>query len=341
MTSRASFFAVVATATLGATVIGAAPARGPTAGPAPEVRTSSPVTTLAAGGSTVAYALGCGELRVWSLEAMRVTPITAEVVDCGVGARYAHVAVARNAIIWSALEEHNHIYAGIHVSRGSRPGKASTLYDSVDEDIGALDADGGVVAFSTQGGGYYGGARAALWVGGTSRVLAIRKVIGWMDHVAVEGDLVAVGYRNGRVEVFRTNGTLVRVFPKRTAIGGVVIDRGRLVALDARLVQIRSVGTGAALLSRPVRPAGVATALLDARNGLVAYRSGGELRLLRLRDGRDVRIPAPNAVPSSLHARFAAWGLVVAYPGVVKLVVWSSLERILADVGASAHAPVS
>lgn len=111
---------------------------------------------------------------------------------------------------------------------------------------------------------------------------------------------------------------------------GVDLDAGRLVALKERVVSIRNLKTGKTILSRPIRRARKEVELLDSRAGLIAYRSGKQLRLLRLSDGRDARIPAPGADRDSLHARFGTPGLVVAFPGIVKVITWSQLKELLA-----------
>ena len=320
------------------------------------VRAASWVHALWVSGSTVAYTEdGCGELKVWSLTERRVTPITADVIDCGSG-WYGDMAVTTaGEVVWVTGEEHNSEYGAVFVARASRPGAARQLYDAADEDLPvALAADGTLVAFSTEPRSGEGG-RTTLWVTDrhkTTRrtpagyhdpslgVVPIRQVTGWMDGVAVEGDLVAARYRNGRVEVFRATGEPVRFFPAGTATNDAGLDGGQLVTLTEREVSVRSVATGQTLLSRPLRRPGEQVALLDARGGLVAYRADQEVRLLRTSDGRDVRVPGTKApktrsktVGETVYARFATSGLVVSHGRVIELRPTKALHQLLATAG--------
>ena len=301
----------------------------------PQVRTSLPVSALGVDGSTVGYALAkCGELRVWSIPTGGVTRVPGPKAYCdSAGVPYERVAVADDRVVWSALYETNHLFAEVYVARTVLPRAPSRLYSSDEEGgIGALAADGDVVAFSTQTGGEYGaGYAATLWVGDTRRPRPVRRARGWMGSLDVENDLVAVGYRDdGRVEVFSAKGKSLRSFRSGTADRGLALTGRQLVGLTGRVVTARSITTGRIIRAREIARPNADVELLDARAELVAYRSASQLRLLRLTDGRDIRIAAPAGSPASIHARFGKPGLVVAYPGIVKLFTWVELERLLA-----------
>jgi len=333
--SRSIFAQIAIVLTITPLAISVAGASPTSLGP---VRTSSPVIGLGVDGSLAGYTEGCGELHAWSPATGRITRIRKEVVDCSGTGSYGDVAIASDEVVWAALEEHNHLYLGVHVARVTNPTRVRTLYDVIDEDVGALAAEGSVVAFSTQGGVGYSGPRATLWAGTTSRVSALARAAGWMDRVAVEGDLVALGYRDGRVRLFQASGTRIRALPAGIAVNGLVLDRGRLLALAGGRVSVRTPG-GRIVLSRRIRGTGARAELMDAEDGLVVYRVGSTLRLLRLADGRDVLIQTPKTPVEYLHAGFGASGLVVAHlaapsrparGGVVRLLHRRELDQLLA-----------
>ena len=290
-------------------------------------------------GGLVGFAAGCGELYAWSPATGHSKRVPREVTDCSSTGSYGDVAVAADSVVWVSVEEHNHLYLGVHVVRAPNPAVVSSLYDAIDEDMGDLAAAGAVVAFSTQGGSYaVSGPRATLWAGTTSRVAQLTTASGWMDRVAVEGEVVALGYRDGRVRLFRTRGARILSLGTGTAGGGLDLDGGRLVTLAKGRVAVRTL-SGSVLLSRLVRTGGGRTELLDARDGLVVYRSGSRLRLLRLADARDVVVRTPRTPVEHLHAAFGDVGLVVAHlavssrldrGGVVRLLTKPDLDRMLA-----------
>lgn len=187
----------LAAASTGAISVGSAAPSSPQT-----VRTPFPVDGLGVEGGLVGFAAGCGELYTWSPATGHSERVPREVTDCSSTGSYGDVAVAANKVVWVSLEEHNHLYLGVHVVRASNPAVVSSLYDAIDEDVGDLAAQGDVVAFSTQGGSYLSGPRATLWAGTTSRAAQFTTASGWMDRVAVEGDVVALGYRDGRVRLF-------------------------------------------------------------------------------------------------------------------------------------------
>jgi len=304
-----------------------------------EVRTASPVEALGVGGSLAAYSLQTScKLHSWSLATGRLASFDVA-TDCSSSPSFAHVAIVSDAVVWSELEEHNHLYLEVEVARTANPSRAKSLYDAIDEDLGALAAEGDAVAFSTQGGFYDSGPRATLWVGTTTRVSALQKAVGWMDRVAVEGDVVALGYRDGRVRLFRTSGKRILALREGTAVAGLALEHGRLLTLARARVSVRTLA-GKTVLARPIRGPSAQAELLDARNGLVAYRVGTRLRVLRLTDTRDVLIQTPRTPIEYLHAGFGESGLVVAHlaesgrparGGIVRLVDNRELDRLLAQ----------
>ena len=157
-----------------------------------------------------------------------------------------------------------------------------------------------------------------------------------MDEVAVEDDLVATQYRNGRVEVFGTNGKPVWYFPAGTATRGVALDEGRLIALTEQGVSVRSLTTGKVIRSHPLPHSGKNVALMDAEVGYAVYRSGRDLYLVRLSDGREVKLSVSGITSRyqadrvSLEARFGPHGLVVAHGRVIEVIGPTTLHHLLA-----------
>ena len=310
-----------------------------------QIRSSYRVAGLGVGGSTVAFtgAGGCGRLTAW-VPGRGSTPITASVVDACETAWYDRVAVTDDgAVVWIAGSETMHVYVGVYVARPSKPRTATTLYDGADVDLPiAVAADGKVVAFTT--GPLSGGGRSTLWVGDTRRVRAIRRALGLMEDVVVQGRQVAVTYRNGRVEVFETNGNPIRFLPAGTGPRGIALVPGRLVAASERGVSVFDLRSGRLTGAHPFRRPGTRLVLQDADRGYVVYRDERGLWLLRLSDGREVRLPVPSdpagldepSGPSlhpsfgpSVHARFGAQGLVISHGNVVRLIRTAALRRLL------------
>jgi hypothetical protein len=309
-----------------------------TAAPFPTLlRTKLPVVALGSSATEVAVATAAADdsshrLLVWSI-GRRVTRMTASEAepdeDSG---SYGDIAVTElGEVLWSVGVQHNSQYGDVYVGRASQPNTAEALYSAVDEDLPvSLDADGEVVAFSTQPPFTMG--RTLLWVGNTRGVVPIHKAFGAIDDVAVQGGLVAKAYRDGRVEVFRASGRRARYFPAGTATRGIELDSGQLIAVTETTVAVRSIETGETVFSRRLRRPG---SLLDSGAGLVAYRADSGVRLLRVFDGRDVRVPGTRAPKKcrqceTVHARFVTGGLVVSHDRVVELRTTNALERLLA-----------
>lgn len=333
---------VVAVVVLGVGVGGPSLGAQPSLLPPQQIGTGTGnVGSLGVGSLTVIYALDqgttpketCGALRVWSIKTGRVFAPTSPDCDSEFS-RYGDVAVAGERAVWSETFESNHVLAFVYAAAASPAGRPTQIKQrdwgnsTYDAYVGSLAADGAVVAFSTQAGAYTGGADASLWVGNTRSVRIVRHVTGWMDDVAVGGQLVAVGYRDGRVEVFRANGERVRSFPPGTAPGGIELDGGRLVTLGVDTVSVRTLDSGKTVQSRQLVRPGKGARLEDAHAGLIVYQVRQQLRLLRFSDGHDVALPAPRAPSWTLHARFGGKGLVITYPHVVKQLPWTTLRGL-------------
>ena len=90
---------------------------------------------------------------------------------------------------------------------------------------------------------------------------------------------------------------------------------------------------GRIILVRPLQRPGRNVVLLDVQAGLVVYKAGRELRLLRLSDGRETRVPATAADPNTLYSRFGTPGLVVSHDRVVQVIPAARLAELLDAAG--------
>jgi hypothetical protein len=150
---------------------------------------------------------------------------------------------------------------------------------------------------------------------------------------------VALMRANGVIDVRNGRGQLIRAFPGLAGSARAAeLDGGRLIVLTRANVLQFSVRTGRVLRTSPVPALPGASGfcgilpclpqlltLEDAARGLVVYRTGGRLFLLRLRDGRRVSLGAGTA------ARFGTGGLFYVYraagarPGRLRYVPFARL----------------
>lgn len=299
------------------------------ADPHARIQARGPVQALAVGGSTVAFEMETPDAYgVWSLADGHV-----RLVRPGRGDEAQEDAglavLSGGVVVWGTVSETNHYTLGISFARAAAPNVVRELfYSPYDSYLGSMAADGATLAFSTQSGEYYGGAHARLYVGNTRRVTVVRNVTGWMDHVAVEGARIGVGYRNGRVDVLGLTGRLSLVLPAGTAPRGIALDGGRLVALSERNASLRRLSDGRPIRVHALQRPGKNVTLQDAQRGLIVYRAGQELRLVRLSDGRE-RVLAKSGTPETLHAQFSPVGLVISHDRVVELIPVAELVSLL------------
>jgi hypothetical protein len=156
---------------------------------------------------------------------------------------------------------------------------------------------------------------------------------------SVQRSRVALMRATGVIEVRNGRGQLIRTFPGVAGIARAAeLDGGRLIVLTRANILQFAVRTGRLLRTRPMMALPGASGfcgilpclsqpltLEDAARGLVVYRTGGRLHLLRLRDGRRASLGTGTA------ARFGSTGLFYAYrasggrPGRVRFVPFSQL----------------
>ena len=158
-----------------------------------------------------------------------------------------------------------------------------------------------------------------------------------LQPLSVDSGRVALRRSNGSLVIRRIGGALVRRFPAPAGVHGAELMGRRMVVLAPARVRLLSIRTGAQLRMRPL-PAGTSAGIcgmppcptvnlrmVDAARGLVAYLVGGELHLLRLRDGRD------EVVAPATDARFGDTGLFYSFTGAapwparIRIVPWVAL----------------
>jgi hypothetical protein len=161
---------------------------------------------------------------------------------------------------------------------------------------------------------------------------------GVLEPLSVDSGRLVLRRSDGSLVVRRSNGRVVRKFA--SLAGGVraaELMGNRLVVLVPGRIRVFSLASGAQVIQRTVAnvPSGgvcgtitcpaVDLRMVDAARGLVAYIRGGNLRLLRLRDGQR------TVVGPATHARFGDTGLFVArtgaapWPARIRFVPWASL----------------
>jgi hypothetical protein len=161
---------------------------------------------------------------------------------------------------------------------------------------------------------------------------------GVLEPLSIDSGRIVLRLADGSVLVRRSGGALVRRFPGlagRTRAAELMGNR-LVVLVPGRILEL-SLATGRRVSRHTVPnvPSGgvcgttncppVTLRLLDASRGLVAYMRGGQLRLLRLRDGRDA------AAGAATDARFGDTGLFHArtgaapWPARIRFVPWASL----------------
>ena len=183
--------------------------------------------------------------------------------------------------------------------------------------------------------------------GAPSRFIAM----GSVHDLAVEGSTVAYGMRSpDAYGVWSISGGLVKYIspqrnwdPEAVAEGtGLAVLRGGVVVwgthgetnhstLDISFARVAAPKVLKTL--RPLQRPGRNGVLMDVQAGLVVYKAGRELRLLRLSDGRETRVPATAADPDTLHSRFGTPGLVVSHDRVVQVIPAARLAELLDAAG--------
>ncbi|HWH05662.1 MAG TPA: hypothetical protein VNT23_04410 [Gaiellaceae bacterium] len=265
----------LALATLAAALL-AAPAA------AREVRAAGPVSALGVGGAELGFAAsyraGCHEVRVWDTRDRGVRGYASHCfAPTSTGSGVAAVSVAGGRALWVSYTGGNirewSLWTKSRTSRARRidfqardvDGRGPFVLGAVWRDSLPYATDATIVVLRRDG-----GRRFTLRA--PSRVTALA------EHVRG----YAAVLENGTVLTVSSDGRPLREHAFAEAVHAAVLAGPGLVAKTASGLEIRN---GDAVRKLPL-PAGAR--FLGLSDGLVAYASGAQLRLLRLRDGRDV-----------------------------------------------------
>ena len=182
---------------------------------------------------------------------------------------------------------------------------------------------------------------SAPCVGKRGRCQELTSVAGAVDPLSVDTGHVVAREANGTLVVWDFKGAFVQTFSAGVGVSPAaeLMGNNRLVMLVPGHVLVFNIVTGLRVRDRAVPagsiggvcgipPCGAADVrLVDAARGLVAYIHSGQLHLLRLRDGRDVRAARVDVT----DARFGDTGLFYAFKtagpwqGHIRFVPWRQL----------------
>jgi TolB protein len=148
------------------------------------------------------------------------------------------------------------------------------------------------------------------------------------------GRIVTV--RGSEARVLTADGTAVAQIRLPSPIDGAAFAGANLVTLKGFHVEVRDL-QGRELYEWQLSPGrGAKAQLQDVQNGVAAIAVGSSLRLLRLRDGKEIQVKFTKPGPP-LYAAFGTTGLVYAYnvpnarrPGFVAVVRTREVARAFA-----------
>jgi sugar lactone lactonase YvrE len=208
--------------------------------------------------------------------------------------------------------------------------------------LGGLAGDGNAIAFDE---GMFGTTahgvdtlRSRIWKATGARKTIVRTFSGDATVASFDGGRLAV-LRDGRgVSVlFRDGSTRTFAFgPPR--VRGAALDGARLLVIQGTRLIVLDMRSGRRIASWPVRRGfGPTPELEGAQGDLAAYVVGVAVYVVRLSDGREIVLDAPNAT-GPVFARFVPSGLFYSFndsyakrPGRLVFVARSQLERELAS----------
>jgi Tol biopolymer transport system component len=154
-------------------------------------------------------------------------------------------------------------------------------------------------------------AHGRLWrLRGTHSSL-VRRVQGEVVHLSTDGRFIAIVHPHS-IETVRANGAHVHTFPfSPQTWRSARVTNGQLLVVRRSAISVYRV-TGEAEHSWAIKAPGPPAELIDARGRYAVYTAGIALRLLDLRNGRDVAIGLRNQVDDA-RAIFTGNGLAYVY----------------------------
>lgn len=253
--------------------------------PTREVRTVAPVNEIAVDGGRAATLVGSVQsweyLLVWSPKGVVVR------ASLACDTQESNVVLAANRFAHVCFQTINYVVTGT-----VRP-----LTGRI-----ALRANGGdQVSLAGQGGVVAGSVGSTIWrfdSRGRSRVRTYPSPV-ILD--SVDGDRLLVDRDAATLDVLTPKGALVSRI-RRPHGGGAALRGGRVATIAGRTLRV---GT-------TTRTVAAGAHLEDVEGGLAVYSVETRLHLLRLSDGRDVRLRLRGQFGYA-HARLAGGGLYYAY----------------------------
>jgi WD40 repeat protein len=132
------------------------------------------------------------------------------------------------------------------------------------------------------------------------------------ETVSVDGGRILTRVPGGAARLMSTGGRVLRTWRLGRVLHAELGGRMLAVQRGASLTAYDS-ATGRKLRTRPMAAdEGRRPYLLDVRNDIVVYATGGAVHLLRLSDGHDVALDLPGAAPP-FNARLEGGGLFVTW----------------------------
>lgn len=275
------------------------------------VATRRPIADLSADGLRVAFIVGrtaadCEHVAVWTPATRALNRFRKPSTSCDGGVYDVELAGSRAAwVSYSGCG--NFCDVALKTATTGRPRPVTLTEDSVDANEDAdfrLRGDGDLLVFNE------GNSLVRIGTGkrcGEGLCATLRSGADAAPVDSVSGKLIAIREPDA-VAVLDAQGKLVNVFPfGLKEVRAARLDGGRLVVSRSGSLEVYNVATGVGELQRPL-PAGYA--LTDVDGGIAVLQRARTIMLLRLDDGRLVKI-TPRRGP--VLAELEPTGLYYSY----------------------------
>jgi hypothetical protein len=227
------------------------------------------------------------------------------------------VALAGTRVAWIEAAGGNELDLTVHTAT---PGKKPSLVEFAENDSGAtggsaggyvgnLYGDGGLIAYDSWTEDDQGAVTAAaLRILTGAKAKTIRRGRDTLDVVGVDAKRIAIQADKGPATIVSNTGALLkRIALKPGSFAGATFQGKTFVTLRGTALEAYDTGTGKLTKTITV-PA--KSRLDDVQDGLVVYRVGRQVRVVRLSDGKQVVFAPPTA---PVDAALEGPGLFYAY----------------------------
>lgn len=244
------------------------------------------------------------------------------------------LALADERLAWSTVTETNYSTHELLVATSARPRAVSVFSITDDGQIEHVAGDGSLLVFVSTAYVSRHRTNATLWlVFGDGRRRGIRRYERPPTALSVDGGRIAVLRADGAVEVVRSSGAVAMVLrPGLARPSDIALDRpvlavaarDQIVAYDVR--NGRLAGRWTLRRGRP--------RLVDLARGIALLRDGRTIRLLRLRDGREVVVrPRKGPVNAQLERAGLFYSHVVARSSSKGRIVFVPFDELVRRFG--------